>query len=135
MLLKPLHFLVLIAFLGLFGCDSGQQIIKQAVSNELFIEKIAFDLSQISPEGLIGPTDGLRSVRYEFCIPANESNRAEVQAIDPTLEVYSNSKGRIGCSRQQYLCIGETHQPHWREKLEAIAKLQYVTKIVESFGE
>jgi hypothetical protein len=94
--------------------------------------KITFDLSRISPAGLVGPPDGLRSVSYEFCIPA--SAWAEVQAIDPTLQPYPGSRGRIGC-RDQTLCIGTTSNPRWREILQAIAALEFVDRIDEFVGE
>ncbi|WP_416669824.1 hypothetical protein [Egbenema bharatensis] len=98
-------------------------------------EKIEFDWSNISPAGLIGSPDSLRSVRYEFCIPLTQAALAEVQAIDPNLQCYQTSPGRIGCSCEQYLCIGDTHHPRWRDILYAIAELDYVQRIVESFGE
>lgn len=97
--------------------------------------KIEFDLSQISPEGLIGPPDGLRSLRYEFCIPADDQMLAEVRAIAPEIQCYRASRGRIGCSREHYLCINETHHPNWQATLRAIAGLDNVTRIIESLGE
>ncbi len=96
--------------------------------------KITFDLSAISSEGLIGPPNGLRSVSYEFCIPAQRENLKQVQAIDPTVQ-YSRSRGRIGCKPNQYLCIGHTHQANWQEVLLSLAKLDYVKKIDQFWGE
>jgi hypothetical protein len=97
-------------------------------------EKITFDLGQISEAGLIGKEGGQRSMTYEFCIPANPQTLAEVQRIDPTLQ-YSRSRGRIGCQRDQYLCIGHTHQNDWREVLNQLAKLEYVKQINPFWGE
>ena len=101
---------------------------------ESALEKITFDLSTISPEGLIGSGDGLRSLSYEFCIPKNAQYVAEVQKIDPEINL-SNSRGRIGCTANQYLCIGETHQKNWYEILISIAQLDYVQRIDQFFGE
>ncbi|MEB3310680.1 MAG: hypothetical protein VKJ02_10640 [Snowella sp.] len=98
------------------------------------INKITFDLSAISPEGLIGPPNGLRSVSYEFCIPAQRKTVKQVQAIDPTVQ-YSRSRGRIGCQPNQYLCIGHTHQANWKEVLFNLAQLEYVKKIDQFWGE
>lgn len=91
--------------------------------------KITFDLSQISTDGLIGEAGSIRSLSYEFCIPATDRHLADVQAIDPTIQHFAHSRGRIGCTRGQYLCIGNTHQPNWHEKLLAIADLGYVDRI------
>jgi hypothetical protein len=99
------------------------------------LSKITFDLSTISEEGLIGEGTGKRSLAYEFCIPANTKTVAEVREIDPSLRIYYRSPGRIGCTRDQYLCIGETHQSAWREKLINLAELDYIEKIQPSHGE
>lgn len=97
--------------------------------------KINFDLSLISEEGLIGPPDGLRSLSYEFCLPKHKQYLAEVQAIAPRIQVYPHSRGRIRCNSQQYLCIGDTHEPSWRDILLALSKLDYIEKIDQSFAE
>ena len=97
-------------------------------------DKITFDLSAISPEGLIGNQQSLRSVGYEFCIPAQPDTRKEVKAIDQTVQ-FSSSRGRIGCQNHQYLCIGETHQPEWKTVLLKLAELDYVKRIDRFWGE
>lgn len=97
-------------------------------------DKITFDLSAISPEGLIGNQQSLRSVGYEFCIPAQPDTRKEVKAIDQTVQ-FSRSRGRIGCQNHQYLCIGETHQPEWKTVLLKLAELDYVKRIDRFWGE
>ncbi|GAB4152109.1 MAG: hypothetical protein Fur0046_31620 [Cyanobacteria bacterium J069] len=61
------------------------------------LSTISFDLTQISPEGWVGSADGRRSLRYEFCIPHSADYQVAVQAIDPTIEFYPHSPGRIGC--------------------------------------
>lgn len=98
-------------------------------------KKITFDLSRISADGLMRDDNAIRSLSYEFCIPATTTALAEVQAIDPTIHHFPNSAGRIGCTGDEYLCIGNTHQPEWRSVLLAIARLNYVEQIDEFFGE
>jgi hypothetical protein len=108
--------------------------IPQAIRAETGRDKITFDLSAISPEGLIGNQQSLRSVGYEFCIPAQVDRVNEVKAIDPTVQ-FSRSRGRIGCQSHQYLCIGETHQPEWKTVLFKLAGLNYVRRIDRFWGE
>lgn len=111
----------------------GQKLIKQAINNNI-LNKITFDISRISPEGLIGSDDNLRSLSYEFCIPKNPEYLTQIKDIDPKIS-FSNSNGRIGCTENQYLGIGDTHKPNWREILMAIANLDYVERIDQFFGE
>lgn len=99
------------------------------------LDKITFDLAQISPDGLIGSEGSLRSLSYEFCIPATATHLAEVEAIDPSVQHFQHSRGRIGCTIEQYLCIGNTHQTGWREALMQLAQLDYIERIDEFLGE
>lgn len=98
-------------------------------------QKISFDLSGLSAEGLTGPETGQRSIGYEFCIPATADHLAEVTAIDPSVQYFPGSPGRIGCTPDQYLCIGNTHQSNWYEILLSLAGLDYVERIDQFFGE
>jgi len=98
-------------------------------------EKITFRLDNIHPDGLRGPTDGLTSVAYEFCVPANTETYAAVRKIDPSVKIYPASRGRIRCSDQQALCIGETHQPNWRHILLTLAAQPYIAEIRECYFE
>lgn len=96
-------------------------------------EKITFDLSLISTEGLSQP--GRQAIDYEFCIPADETHQTEVKAIDPSVQIFQHSKGRIGCRRDQLLCIGNTHQANWRSILFQLSALEYVERIDRVFWE
>ena len=96
--------------------------------------KITFDLARLSPDGLVGQAEARRSLSYEFCIPATPQALAAVRAIDPTLQ-HSRSPGRIRCTRDQYLVIGETHKPNWRDILTQLTQLPYVQRIDEFVGE
>lgn len=99
------------------------------------LQKVTFDLSALSSEGLTGSTDGLRSQRYEFCIPQGDRYRAEVRQINSEIEFYPHSRGRIGCDRDQALVIGDTHTPNWYSILLQLARLDYVEQIDPSWGE
>lgn len=134
MIFKGLLLILLLISPGLLACKPANRNTAQATISNSVLQKINFDLSQISPAGLIGPPDGLRSLSYEFCIPATEKHLNEVRSINPAIQI-SRSRGRIGCTKDQYLCIGETHTPQWREVLMAIAKLDYVQRIDQFFGE
>jgi hypothetical protein len=83
----------------------------------------------------MGQGNGRRSLSYEFCIPATDAAMTELKAIDPAIQMYPDSRGRIGCQSHQVLCIGNTHTPRWREILAAIAHLPYVERIDEFLGE
>lgn len=96
---------------------------------------IRFDLSRLGDNGLYGPPDGLRSLDYEFCIPSGEPYAGEVRAIDPSARFHAGSPGRIGCTGEQSLVLGNTHQPGFREILQKLAALPYVTRIDQAFFE
>jgi len=93
--------------------------------------KVEFDLTQLDAEGLRGPADGKVAVSYEFCIPNTDECKAQVKAIDHTVQFMPGSRGRIGASKQECLCIGSTHQKNFRQVLRALASLAYVRRIIE----
>ena len=97
--------------------------------------KVHFDLSAFNEDGLYGPPSGLRAAAYEFCIPADDEMAAEVTSIDHTVQIYASSPGRIGCGADEYLCIGSTAQPGFRQVLADLAQLDYVTDIELSVPE
>ncbi|NEQ42385.1 MAG: hypothetical protein F6K00_02005 [Leptolyngbya sp. SIOISBB] len=97
--------------------------------------KIRFDLDQLDEYGLYGPEDGRRSLSYEFCIPNDLQAIETVQAIDPTLMIYLQSPGRVGCDNMEVLAIGETHQPHYRDVLINLANLDTIDRIEQFLGE
>ena len=105
------------------------------MSPEPWQQKIHFDLSGIRADGLTGPADGLVSVSYEFCIPGKQQFLAEVLAIDSSIQYSTGSPGRVGCGESDYLCIGDTHKPNWREILQQIAALAYVKRIQRAWFE
>ena len=95
---------------------------------------IGFDLSALGESGLYGPSDGLRALHYEFCIPDRPEALAQVRRIDASVRV-ARAPGRIGCSNSQLLGIGSTHQPGFRRVLAALADLPYVARIEQVFFE
>lgn len=96
---------------------------------------VRFDLSRLNGDGLLGPPDGLRALSYEFCIPADEAHVREVEAVDSTIAIQRSSPGRIGCGEVEYLAIGHTHQPGFREVLDRLSRLPYVSEIQEAHFE
>lgn len=95
-------------------------------------QKITFELPA-SDQGIAGAE--VEWIGYEFCIPATDAHVAEVEALDPSVQHFAGSRGRIGCRSDQYLCIGNTGQPNWRDRLMAIASLDYVERIDRFWGE
>lgn len=96
------------------------------------LRKINIDLSEIDSNGLIGPADGKRRVAYEFCIPQDKAKQNEVSHIDASMQFYPGTPGRIRCSRQQILCIGEGGT---RDVLLKLAQLDYIERIDPFYGE
>jgi len=91
---------------------------------------VELDLTRLDKDGLRGPPDGKVAVSYEFCIPNTDTCKAEVKAIDPTIQLMPGSRGRIGASKDECLCIGTTRKDY-RDVLNRLAKLQYIKRIIE----
>lgn len=94
------------------------------------LQKVEIDLSVLDTNGLRGPSDGKVSVAYEFCIPNTDKCKGEVRAIDRTVKFSPGSRGRIGSSKDQCLCIGHTRKD-FRKVLQLLANLSYVERIIE----
>jgi hypothetical protein len=118
------YLLLAIIMMTAFQCPRKMQ--------KIMLSKIKFDYSKIDDHGL---RNGEVAVDYEFCIPANETIVQEIRTIAPEMRVMKNSKGRIGCTSQQWLIINTTHSPEWKKQLYAIAYLDYVERISETFYE
>lgn len=119
-----LYLLLIIISTSAFQCPRKMNKINQA--------KIKFDYSTIDESGL---RNNEVAVDYEFCIPADQEILEQVMKIDPGVRVMKSSRGRIGCTEQQWLCINSTHSAGWKNKLYAIASLSYVERVVETFYE
>lgn len=127
-----LSSLMIILATHLSGCHPAAQ---PTSTPHAGIAKVALPFDSLRPDGLYGPPDGLRSLTYEFCVPADNLVYQQVRQINPDLQIYPGSPGRIGCSRHQSLCIGETHQPDWYETLQKLAAPSYISEIRQSFFE
>lgn len=99
------------------------------------LDKIEFNIDIIDHDGLYGPDGGLRSMDYEFCIPADEKAVKEVFGINPKIKIDRHAPGRSACGEGKYLCLGNTQQPGWKTKLLKLASLEYVKEIKESYWE
>ena len=124
--MKVLNSVVIAALLFAVSCASTKEHDGRDTSL-----KIEFDLTQLDPEGLRGPPDGKVAVSYEFCIPNTDDCKAQVRAIDRTVEFMPGSRGRIGATKEQCLCIGSTHQTNYRAVLFSLAKLPYIERVIE----
>jgi hypothetical protein len=93
--------------------------------------KVELDLAHLDAQGLRGPPDGKVAVSYEFAIPNTVARKAEVRAIDHTVQFMPGSRGRIGAAKEQCLCIGSTHQTDYATVLRSLAELPYVERIIE----
>jgi len=94
-----------------------------ASSDDQARKKIHVDLNARNGETLVA---------YEFCIPQDDAKRAQVKAIDPSLQFYPGTPGRIRCTREQILCIGEGGT---QETLMALARLDFIERIDPFYGE
>ena len=84
-------WLSMLLLLFLTACPPTGQ--KPVSLNDGVPAKIAFDLDRLDDRGLYGPSDGLRSLGYEFCIPAQQRYIDAVHALDPDIKVYRHSPG------------------------------------------
>ena len=98
-------------------------------------QKVTFEMARLDKDGLYGPPNGKRALSYEFCILNTEEYKAEVKKIDSTVQFMIGSPGRIGCDKNDCLCIGSTHQEDFRRVLKNLADLEYVKLINECFFE
>jgi len=97
--------------------------------------KIGFDINALDKEGLMGPPDGKVALNYEFCIPADNHYINQVRQIDPSLKFHKKSKGRIACSKMEWLCIGSTHQEYAKSKIQRLAELDFIKRIERTYFE
>lgn len=98
--------------------------------------KIKFNLEEFNYDGLREmPKGEFSAISYEFCIPADEEIYKEVLKIDSTVGMFKGSKGRSGCLGKEWLCIGSSRQPGFKQVILKIAELSYIREISEVFWE
>jgi len=97
--------------------------------------KLDFDLAELDENGRIGPPGAKVAVSYELCVPNDQKLVDEVRSIDPSIAIHADSRGRIGCSPMEVLCLGSTHQRSSREILERLCGLPYVRRIERTWFE
>ena len=97
--------------------------------------KIGFNINALDKEGLMGPEGGKTALNYEFCIPADNSYVGKIRQIDPSIKIHRKSKGRIACSKAEWLCIGNTHQEYAKSKLQRLAAYDFIKRIERAYFE
>ena len=97
-------------------------------------EKIDFDIEILNEDGLYGPVGGLRTLQYEYCIPAGKGARDDVAAIDPSANC-TGGLGRIDCQIGEFMCVGHTKQDGHKRILIELARLEYVDRIQQTYFE
>ncbi|HLG32393.1 MAG TPA: hypothetical protein VI362_05085 [Ignavibacteriaceae bacterium] len=105
------------------------------VSEESTLKKISFDIGMLNAEGLYGEPEGLVSLDYKFCIPMNDDYKTEVAKLDTTINFHDGTGIKDGCSKNEYLCIGNTHQKDFKKVVIRLASLNYVQRIDQMFWE
>lgn len=108
---------------------------KPAPEDPAVWNKVKIDFNRLDENGLSGPPDGKVAVSYEYCIPADDKYWNEVKKIDGTSQIQKGSKGRVGCTANQWLVLGSTHQKNYRRVIYELASLTYVQQIQETFFE
>lgn len=96
-------------------------------------EKMNFNFSKLNKHGLTKVRK--TTLAFEFCIPNETEYLNEIKSIDESIAVYKSSDGKIGCGKNQILCIGETAGKDYIKILISLTKLPYVKNIDESFFE
>ena len=122
-----LLFLLLIFYSATYGC-ANQKILHPS-------PKIGFDINALDKEGLVGEPGGKVAIDYEFCIPAETRYMNEILKIDPSIRVQKKAKGRIACSKTEWLCLGNNHQEYSRRKIQLIAEFSFIKRIERSYFE
>ncbi|TNE57824.1 MAG: hypothetical protein EP344_10730 [Bacteroidetes bacterium] len=127
--MKNLFFVIATVY-SLAACQS-----KKLPEGSARWAKIQMNFSQIDSNGLAGSGNGKVAVNYEFCIPAHKRYWSQVRKIDTTAIRMPTATGRIGCSDEEWLIIGSTHQPGYLQVLYQLAGLAYIRKIEETYWE
>ena len=127
-------FIIAFIVIGLFSMNAKiVQSNPKEESDRCDLKKINLDLSSIDNNGLTGSG----YVDYEFCIPYQDRYIKEVRDISSDIRCFHGSGGRIGCGRvkDEYLCLGNTHDKKIKNILCKLSNLDYIKRIEECFWE
>lgn len=113
-------------FILTFSCKAPFKVIETRLM--IIPDKIYFDYESLDKNGLIGPSDGLVSVDYEFCIPTDKDLQSQALSMDPSLKIL-DSQGRSRCKKGEVLAMGNTQQANAKRVLEGLSSLTFVGKI------
>lgn len=134
--MTPARFLLLLTLTLAAACSGAKSKIpvptpEEAAAKAALWRKIEIDLSVLDENGLRGPADGKVAVSYEFAIANTDACKDRVATIDPGVHFMPGSRGRIGATKDQCLCVGDTSRKDYREVLQALAALPCVERIIE----
>lgn len=143
-------FAIILFFLVVFG-GSGMYFgkIKNIVPNPDAVEienknnlssqncrtdKIAFDVEKIKEDGNYENYPG--PLGYEFCLPTTGDYLQKIKMLDSSINCVQGSSGMIGCTKEEYLCLGST-KPRKDNKMTVctISNMDVVQKIQQTFWE
>lgn len=109
-------------------------LLSSCASQNLRHEKIQIArFHDLNEQGLMGNKGSHRAISYEFCIPRDDTHVGVVKSIEPNIKMQKSS-GRIGCTKEEYLCIGHTDEKY-KQIFRKLVALPYVTRIDEAFFE
>lgn len=126
---------VILLFLACGSTNNNMGAINKLTNGDT--SKINIDLSEYKDDGehILPNNEFGGYIHYEFCIPATEEALNEVQSIDSTAGALKKSKGRSGCSDQEWLVIGSSRQKNFKQVLLKLSWLSYIRKISQTFWE
>jgi len=97
--------------------------------------KLSFDIQHLDSDGLQGKKGAKRSLSYEYCIIDTPQLRTTITSIDPSSRFIKGSPGRSGCSAEEALVLGNTHQKNFAEILNTLSQLKEIQMIRETHFE
>ena len=97
--------------------------------------KITFDVKDLDQNGYIMTLNIKAAIDYEFCVPYSNQSLQQVYQIDPTIVCQHGPSGRIGCTNDEYLCIGNTAEKDAQSILCRLSLLDMIERIDQTFWE
>jgi hypothetical protein len=99
-------------------------------------EKIGFNLEEIDANGMITlPKEGKTFLNYEFCIPRENQYLKEIQGINQNIKCHRGPRGRIGCTDEEYLCVGSANLKNFKNTLCNLSRRTFIKHIDRAFYE